>query len=83
MATGQWQTLRCSRDLSATALHCSLAHRPATPPSARCYSPLPVLTLTCHMQRCLCTGEKGVGRSGKPLHFKGSTFHRVIPQVRL
>lgn len=33
------------------------------------------------MQRCLCTGEKGVGRSGKPLHFKGSTFHRVIPQA--
>jgi hypothetical protein len=29
--------------------------------------------------RCLCTGEKGMGRSGKPLHFKGSTFHRVIP----
>lgn len=24
------------------------------------------------------TGEKGVGKSGKPLHFKGSTFHRVI-----
>jgi len=30
--------------------------------------------------RCLCTGEKGVGKSGKPLHFKGSAFHRVIPQ---
>ena len=28
--------------------------------------------------RCLCTGEKGKGKSGKPLHFKGSTFHRVI-----
>merc|ERR1712039_1133016 len=28
--------------------------------------------------RCLCTGEKGMGRSGKPLHFKGSAFHRVI-----
>merc|ERR1712076_68325 len=28
--------------------------------------------------RCLCTGEKGMGKSGKPLHFKGSSFHRVI-----
>ena len=27
----------------------------------------------------LCTGEKGVGKSGKPLHFKGSAFHRIIP----
>jgi hypothetical protein len=29
--------------------------------------------------RCLCTGERGVGRSGKLLHFKASPFHRVIP----
>ena len=29
--------------------------------------------------RCLCTGERGVGRvSGKALHFKNTTFHRVI-----
>ena len=28
--------------------------------------------------RCLCTGERGVGKSGKNLHFKGSKFHRVI-----
>ena len=28
--------------------------------------------------RCLRTGEKGTGKSGKPLHFKGSSFLRVI-----
>lgn len=25
-------------------------------------------------------GEKGVGVSGCPLHYKGSIFHRIIPQ---
>jgi peptidyl-prolyl isomerase D len=38
--------------------------------------------------RALCTGEKGISKlSGKPLHFRGSCFHRIIKgfmiQVRL
>jgi len=27
----------------------------------------------------LISGEKGKGRSGVSLHYKGSTFHRIIP----
>ena len=34
---------------------------------------------TCENFRALCTGERASARTREPLHFKESSFHRVIP----
>lgn len=39
-----------------------------------------ILPRTAENFRALCTGEKGIGVSGVPLHFKGCKFHKIMPK---
>jgi peptidyl-prolyl isomerase D len=59
----------------------TIGGRPAGRVTMELYSDL--VPKTAENFRCLCTGEKGIGKTGKPLHYKGSIFHRVIKQFMI
>ncbi|KAJ8673562.1 hypothetical protein QAD02_004824 [Eretmocerus hayati] len=33
--------------------------------------------------RALCTGECGIGINGKPLHYRGTKFHKLVPRMMI
>ncbi|XP_063992137.1 peptidyl-prolyl cis-trans isomerase D isoform X1 [Diachasmimorpha longicaudata] len=42
-----------------------------------------VVPRTAENFRALCTGEKGIGTHGKKLHYKGTIFHKIVPQFMI
>ncbi|KAK3189584.1 hypothetical protein Dsin_029145 [Dipteronia sinensis] len=36
--------------------------------------------ITVENFQALCTGEKGISKNEMPLHYKGTTFHNLIPR---
>lgn len=41
--------------------------------------PSKLTEMVFHIHLFTISGEKGVGSNGKPLHYKGTPFHRIIP----
>ncbi|KAM9356669.1 peptidyl-prolyl cis-trans isomerase D [Symphorus nematophorus] len=72
---------------------CMRKHHPLHPLLVRCSHKAGRIVLelfaditpkTAENFRALCTGEQGTGKStGKPLHFKGCPFHRIIKKFMI
>ncbi|EFP11351.1 CRE-CYN-1 protein [Caenorhabditis remanei] len=75
------QSLRFASQRPKVFFDVSIGEEPAGRVTFELFSD--VVPKTAENFRALCTGEKGVGKSGVPLHFKGSKFHRIIPEFMI
>lgn len=75
------QSLRFASQRPKVFFDVSIGEEPAGRVTFELFSD--VVPKTAENFRALCTGEKGVGKQGIPLHFKGSKFHRIIPEFMI
>uniref|UniRef100_A0A1I7UW05 Peptidyl-prolyl cis-trans isomerase n=1 Tax=Caenorhabditis tropicalis TaxID=1561998 RepID=A0A1I7UW05_9PELO len=75
------QSLRFASQRPKVFFDVSIGEEPAGRVTFELFSD--VVPKTAENFRALCTGEKGVGKQGVPLHFKGSKFHRIIPDFMI
>ena len=70
-------TTATAADNPKVALDVTIDGKPASTLTLELFAD--VVPKTAENFRALCTGEKGMGKSGKPLSYAGSPFHRIIP----
>jgi peptidylprolyl isomerase len=77
LAAAMLSSVATAADNPKVALDVSIDGKPAGTLTIELFAD--VAPKTAENFRALCTGEKGEGKSGKPLSYAGSPFHRIIP----
>lgn len=77
LAAAMLSTTATAADNPKVALDVTIDGKPAGTLTLELFAD--VVPKTAENFLALCTGEKGTGKSGKPLSYAGSPFHRIIP----